>query len=196
MRPIPSTGRSSTTWTTVNTAEAMPGVQTPLGELRLGPAGARHARLVLRHRRPAARRGHGLGGTDERYAGIVYGRFIGNVDKLRDIGDRMRARAATPWSSRCSATSPRAWRRATRPAATRRRREDAAPDRAAAEADRPHARRRPRVVARRRGIAQPRPAALSRVMRPHCSATMLAQAVYEQVRALAEAAGRPGSRTP
>jgi len=207
--PLHSDAGPDKTWTTVNTAEAMPGVQTPLSwtfwadPLELAMRGSFCDIGVLRNDEVVA-----LASIDERYAGIVHGRFIGNVDKLRDIGDRMPGTSGdaveqqmfgnvTSGLASCNTYGrypvvalkmPRLvaglpkrvhrlreeydgwWRAQTDPAVLA--------DGAGAPA---------RLIEAQRRFHD--------VMRPHCSATMLAQAVYEQVRALADAAKRPGLET-
>ena len=77
-------------WSRGNVGEAMPGVQTPLSwtfwadPLELAMRGSFCDIGVLRRDEVIAPQQ-----IDDRYAGIVNGRFIGNVNALRDIGDRM-----------------------------------------------------------------------------------------------------------
>ena len=143
--------------------------------------------------------------ADDRFSSISYGRFIANVKMLRNIGDLMPGTSAEAieqqifGTSASGLTSENSNRRLG--AVAMKMPPQIIP--AAEEAQR-HARRVHLVVEgedvarnagryRRRG----RPAsaeaqrALPPRLRPHCIATMLAQAMYEQVETLAEKA--PGS---
>lgn len=197
------------TWSTANTAEAMPGVQTPLGwtfwgdPLELAMRGSFCDIGVLRSSEVFA-----SPEIEERYAGVFFGRFVGNVNRLRGVGDLMPGTSgdaveeqvfgsvASDLSSRNSARRypvvavkmplllaglPRRiergrreytpwWQQQTSPGTLAD--GDGAPARLA--------------EARRR---------FHDMMRPHCSATMLAQAMYAQVEALAEGAGLAGLET-
>ncbi|HEY2832608.1 MAG TPA: PEP-utilizing enzyme [Sporichthyaceae bacterium] len=88
--PLHDGDATKAAWTTRNAAEAMPGITTPLGwtvwyppcELALRGAfcdlgGLRRDDVVL----PAA--------LDERFVGVFYGRFAGNIDLMRRMGDQM-----------------------------------------------------------------------------------------------------------
>ena len=78
------------TWTSVNTAEAMPGVQTPLGwtfwidPLELAMRGCFCDIGALKRSEIVANPN-----MDDRFSGIFFGRFVGNIDMLRTVGDRM-----------------------------------------------------------------------------------------------------------
>jgi pyruvate,water dikinase len=197
VNPLHSEAGPDTTWTTVNTAEAMPGVQTPLSwtfwadPLELAMRGSFCDIGVLRNDEVIAPQR-----IDDRYAGIVNGRFIGNVNALRDIGDRMPGTSGDAVEQQMfgNVTTDLASRNSYRrypvvgakmplliaglPKRLRRLRGEYDAWWRAGDASLPEAQQR-----------------FHDVMRPHCAATMLAQAVYEQVRALAEAAGRPGLET-
>ena len=196
-------------WSTVNTAEAMPGVQTPLSwtfwadPLELAMRGCFCDLGVLRASEIVA-----PPAPDDRYSAIFFGRFAGNVNALRGVGDRMPGtsgdaveeqifgRVASGISSKSTARRypvvalkmpllarrlprlmPRLraeqsewWRRSVGPEGLR--------DGADAPALFIEAKRR-----------------FQAVMRPHSATTMLAQAMYEQVSGLAEAAGLAGLET-
>ena len=200
---------AETRWTTANTAEAMPGVQTPLDwtfwgdPLELAMCGGFCDMGVLR---PSEVRLSEL--SDHRYTGIFHGRVAGNVNKLREIGDLMPGTSgdaveqqvfgnvASGIQSRSSIRRVPAvavkmpiliirvrrlieemredytswWRLMTAPEVLTD--YPGAPDRLAAARQRFHD-----------------------MMRPHVSATMLAQAAYEQVESLAESAGLAGLET-
>lgn len=77
-------------WTTLNAGEALPGVVTPLCWTAWGPAAERALRAAFvdlgalpsnEIRFPDA--------LDERFSGIFHGRFAGNVDMMRRVGDQM-----------------------------------------------------------------------------------------------------------
>ncbi|MGH2784352.1 MAG: PEP-utilizing enzyme [Actinomycetota bacterium] len=91
-RPDPTHDGNDTraAWTTVNAAEAMPGVGTPLGwtwffeggELGLRGAFADIGAIPTRDVRV-------FGDLDKRFIGMFYGHFAGNLDMMRYIGDQM-----------------------------------------------------------------------------------------------------------
>lgn len=198
-----------TTWTTVNTAEAMPGVQTPLGwtfwadPLELAMRECFYDIGVLRKREIGAAEQ-----IDARFSGIMFGRFVANVDKMRHVGDLMPGTSGDAveeqiFGRRVSGIdSTRSFRRYPVVAVKMPRLALGVPRRlgrlraeteewwrretaAAALAD---ATRAPARLAEARHRFQA-------VMRPHSVATMLAQAMYEQVKSLAEAAGLEGLET-
>lgn len=196
-------------WTTANTAEAMPGVQTPLGWSFWGDPLERAMRGsfcdmgVLTKSEVFA-----PPEIDDRYSGLAFGRFVANVDQLRHIGDLMPGTSGDAVeeqifgnvaSGRTSSNTIRRypavavkmprlllglrreiegmrsdytawWQRMTSEAALADR--AGAPERLAESQRRFHD-----------------------MMRPHCSATMLAQAMYDQVESLAEDAGLAGLET-
>jgi phosphohistidine swiveling domain-containing protein len=88
--PLHDAGVTAAVWTTVNTAEALPGVATPLGwtwffeacELGVRGAFADIGALPARQVRVPDR-------LDERFVAIFYGHFAGNLDMMRRIGDQM-----------------------------------------------------------------------------------------------------------
>ena len=86
--PLHQVSRPDTSWTTVNAAENIPGVMTPLGfdfwmnAVDLGVRGAFHWIGVL----PASAVRIGAV-PDERFGGVFYGRFAGNVDQFRLVAD-------------------------------------------------------------------------------------------------------------
>ncbi|MGH2793928.1 MAG: PEP-utilizing enzyme [Actinomycetota bacterium] len=91
-RPDPTHDGNDTraAWTTVNAAEAMPGVGTPLGwtwffeacELGLRGAFADIGAIPARDVRV-------FEDLDKRFIGMFYGHFAGNLDMMRYIGDQM-----------------------------------------------------------------------------------------------------------
>ena len=197
------------TWTSVNTAEAMPGVQTPLGwtfwidPLEVAMRGCFHDIGVLKRSEIVANPT-----MDERMCGIFYGRFVAHVDKLRVVGDRMLGSTgdaveeqifgsvASGIESKSSirrypvvavkmpiliARQPR-WLKRMRGPYTEWWRRNTAPE---VLADGEGA---PARIAEAQRYFQ-------RMMRPHSSATMLAQAMYEQVKTVAESAGLAGLET-
>lgn len=88
--PMHDAGPTSAVWTTVNAAEAIPGVATPLGwtwffeacELGLRGAFADIGAIPGRDVRVCP-------DLDDRFIGIFYGHFAGNLDMMRRMGDQM-----------------------------------------------------------------------------------------------------------
>jgi pyruvate,water dikinase len=88
--PLHQESGPTTRWTTVNTAEALPGVPTPLGwtlwnhplERAMRGAFCDIGCLPPSAVRVAAR-------VDDRYSGIFFGRFTANIDQMRLMGDLM-----------------------------------------------------------------------------------------------------------
>ena len=221
--PLHQESGPTTRWTTVNTAEALPGVPTPLcwtlwnHQLERAMRGAfsdmgclKPSEVLVPER------------IDDRYSGIFFGRFTANIDRMRGLGDLMPGTSADAIEEQIlggvasgpggRGVSPRQRRREpleTGSNPTRRRYPVVAVKMPV------QAVRIPKVLAARRAeidrwwratvapgaIADGR-AARARfkeaahyyewVMRPHAVATMLAQALYEQLTKLAAAAGRPG----
>ena len=207
--PLHMPAGPDTTWTTVNTAEAMPGVQTPLGwtwwadALELAMRGCFCDIGVLKKSEITT-----SPVIDERFSGVFYGRFVGSVNNLRRIGDRMLGSSGDAVEEQIFGSvasgieSNRTMRRypivaVKMPALMLRvskqlhgmRGEYTAWWRrntlAEVLADGPGA---PARLAEARVRFQ-------EVMRPHSAATMVGQAMYEQVRTLAEAAGLAGLET-
>ena len=199
----------NTTWSTVNTAEAMPGVNTPLGwtwwadALELGMRGCFCDIGVLKPSQIVASEI-----PEERFSVIFYGRFVANIDQMRMVGDLMLGSSGDaveeqifgsvpePGKTKSSARRypvvavkmPLAMRQV--PKRLKRMRAEYTPwwrsnTSAEAFADGPGA---PRRMADARQHFQA-------VMRPHSVATMLGQAMYEQVHSLAESAGLAGLET-
>jgi hypothetical protein len=204
--PLHDGGPTAATWTTVNAAEALPGVATPLGwtwffescELGLRGAFADIGAIPKREVRvfPA---------LDERFIAIFYGHFAGNLDLMRRMGDQMpgssgdaveeqyfakarldiaRARSwrrvpvvATKlplhaWSSRAQLHRLRNevdawWRNTVAPGSTQ------------------------TVTEARQQFANAKRYWLA-TCRPHTVVSMISQGLYEQVRRLCAAVGRPG----
>jgi pyruvate,water dikinase len=161
---------------------------------------------------------------DDRYSGIFFGRFTANIDRMRSLGDLMPGTSADAIEEQIlggvgpggRGVSPRQRRReplGTGQSQPTRRRYPVVAVKMPAQAIRV-----PKVLAARRaeidgwwrttvapGAISDGRAARARfkeaahyyewVMRPHAVATMLAQAVYEQLTKLAAAAGRPGLET-
>src|SRR5260370_23324110 len=88
--PTHETGGPHTAWSTVNTAENFPGVATPLGwtfwrdPLELALLGAFADLGVLRESDVRM-----ADCVDDRFTTAMFGRFVGNVDQMRLISDRM-----------------------------------------------------------------------------------------------------------
>src|SRR2546430_10040465 len=88
--PLHQESGPATRWTTVNTAEALPGVPTPLGwtmwnhplERAMRGAFCDIGCLPASAIRVADR-------VDDRYSGIFFGRFTANIDQMRAMGDLM-----------------------------------------------------------------------------------------------------------
>lgn len=207
--PLHQESGPSTRWTTVNTAEALPGVPTPLGwtmwnhplERAMRGAFCDIGCLPPSAVRVAER-------VDDRYSGIFYGRFAANLDQLRAMGDLMPGTSADALeqqllggigegavsnpSKRCypvvAVKMPAQAIRLPKVLAARRREIDSWW----------RATVTPEAVADGRAARARFKEALQyfeSVMRPHSVATMLAQGVYEQVSKLAAAAGLAGSET-
>ena len=92
--PLHRVSGSGTTWTRVNMAEAVPGVQTPLSWSFTDDSldhsmrqGFRTLGVIPQRAAPPATE------VDERLVTICYGRSALNVDLFREIAD------ATPWTS-------------------------------------------------------------------------------------------------
>ena len=195
----------ATFWTTVNAAEALPGVATPLNWTFFGRTVERAFRGTFADMGVLPRSRVGVpASVDDRLWGIFFGRAAANLDTFRSLAD------LTPGTSgdalevqifgtvRPGVTSRRSLRRY--PVAAVR-----LPAAALAV---------PRRLSRHRAAIepfwqQPAPAdadeararfadALARfeaVMQPHTLAAMLSQGIYEQLRKLALAAGEPGLET-
>jgi phosphohistidine swiveling domain-containing protein len=199
----------NTTWSTVNTAEAMPGVNTPLGwtwwadALELGMRGCFCDIGVLKPSEIVA-----SPVPEERFSVIFYGRFVANIDQMRRVGDLMLGSSGDAVEEQIFGSAPE-------PGKTK-----SSPRRYPVVAVKmPRSMFRvPKLLARRRdeytpwwrenteasvladGAGAPRRLAEARqrfqaVMRPHSVATMVGQAMYEQVKSLAEAAGLAGLET-
>ncbi|HZQ78004.1 MAG TPA: PEP-utilizing enzyme [Acidimicrobiia bacterium] len=207
--PLHQESGPSTRWTTVNTAEALPGVPTPL------------CWTLWNHPLERAMRGAFcdigcLPGSavrvaeriDDRYSGIFFGRFTANIDQMRAMGDLMPGTSADAIEEQIlGGVASGATSRPTR------RRYPVVAGKMPVQA----LRLPQRLAARRAEIdgwwrATVAPGAIADggaararfreavhyyewVMRPHAVATMLAQAVYDQVSKLAASAGRPGLET-
>ena len=207
-RPDPThdDGPTTAVWTTVNAAEAMPGVGTPLGwtwffeacELGLRGAFADIGAIPARDVRV-------FDDLDRHFIGMFYGHFAGNLDMMRFIGDQMpgssgdaveeqyfgTSREGIPsarnpwrlpivlaklpfnaWRARRTVVRLREqiavwWRREVVPGST---------------GD---------IEAARALFREARSAWLT-ICRPHTVVSMIAQGLYEQVRRLCVAAGKPG----
>ncbi|MDQ1503333.1 MAG: rifampicin phosphotransferase, partial [Actinomycetota bacterium] len=85
--PLHQDSGPDTRWTTVNTAEALPGVPTPLGwtlwnhplERAMRGAFCDIGCLAPSAVRVAER-------VDDRYSAIFFGRFTANIDQMRAMG--------------------------------------------------------------------------------------------------------------
>lgn len=204
--PVHDAGPTSAVWTTVNAAEAIPGVATPLGwtwffegcELGLRGAFADIGAIP----------GHEVRvfpDLDDRFIGIFYGHFAGNLDMMRKMGDQMPGSSGDAVEeqyfaqARNGAPKRRSMRRVPVVALKlpvhawlaqrriRRLRDEV--DRwwrhavtPGSTVDDAEARRYYRD-AKRYWLA---------VCRPHTVVSMVGQGLYEQVRRACEAAGKPG----
>lgn len=224
--PLHQESGPRTRWTTVNTAEALPGVPTPLcWTLWNHPLerAMRGAFCDIGCLSPSAVRVADR--IDDRYSGIFYGRFSANIDQMRAMGDLMPGTSADAieeqilgglrdWQGQVKPPTVGDWEGQVKPpsAPTRRRYPLVAvkmPTRAL---------RIPKLLAALRaeidgwwrttvapGAIPDGRAARARfqeaidyfetVMRPHSVATMVAQALYEQLSKLAASAGTPGIET-
>jgi pyruvate,water dikinase len=203
--PLHHRSGPDTAWSRVNTAEALPGVLTPLGwtfwmePLERAMRGAFADIGVLR---PSEVRV--APSVDDRYSAIFYGRFSGNINEMRRMADQMPGTSGDALelqlfgALRPGVVSKRSFHRYPVVAAQM--------PRAALSA--------PKVLARKRAendawwractspaIQQDVAGARARfaeamvrfegVMRPHSVVTMLGQALGDQIHKLAAAAGRP-----
>ena len=203
--PLHDRSGPGTFWTTVNAAEALPGVSTPLNWTWFGEATERAFRrtfvdMGVLH--PAA--AVVPASVDDRLWACFYGRAAANLDTFRRLGD------LTPGTSgdaielqifgtlRDGVESHRSRRRYPFVAARLPRSAVALPKVLAGQ------RREVERFWQASVLAPPSDAAEARarfagargrfeaVMRPHTLAAMLAQGIYEQVGKLASAAGLPG----
>lgn len=195
----------STFWTTVNAAEALPGVSTPLNWTVFGARVERAFRGTFANMGIIPRAAVGVPASlDDRLWGVFFGRAAANLDTFRRLADLTPGTSGDALEEQIFGT--------LRPGVTShpsKRRYPAAAVRMPVAAL-----RLPRVLARHRADIeafwrQPGPAgtadararfteALVRfeaVMQPHTLAAMLAQGIYEQLRRLCSAAGRPGLET-
>lgn len=194
------------TWTTVNTAEALPGVLSPLAwtwwedALELGMRECFFDLGVLSKDEVRAPQT-----ADERFSTVFYGRFSANINAMRRIGDRMIGTDGDAVEEQIlggmttGLPSQRQLRRYPVVAVKM-------PRLALAVPKRLDALRRdvqtwwmrntaPDVLADGEGAPARAVEASGRfreAMRPHGAATMLAQAAYDQVHDVAEAAGLAG----
>lgn len=203
--PLHDRSGSDTFWTTVNAAEALPGVSTPLNWTWFGDAVERAFRwtfvdMGVLH--PAATVVPAA--VDDRLWGVFYGRAAANLDTFRKLGD------LTPGTSgdaielqifgtlREGVQSNQSRRRYPFVAARLPRSAVALPKALAAHRTSVEAFWRTSVLTPPADAAEARArfaAAAARfeaVMRPHTLAAMLAQGIYEQVSNVTAAAGRPG----
>ena len=199
----------STTWSTVNTAEAMPGVNTPFGwtwwadALELAMRGCFCDIGVLKPSQIAASKL-----PEERFSVIFYGRFVANIDQMRMVGDLMLGSSGDAVEEQIFGSVPEPGK--TKSSARRypvvaikmplsmyrlpkllaRIRDEYTPwwrANTSAEALADGTAARTRMADGRHHFQA--------VMRPHSAATMLGQAMYEQVHTLAAAAGLAGLET-
>jgi pyruvate,water dikinase len=203
--PLHHHSRPDTAWSRVNTAEALPGVLTPLGwtfwmePLELAMRGAFADIGVLR---PSEVRV--APAVDDRYSAIFYGRFSGNINEMRRMADQMPGTSGDALelqlfgALRPGVVSRRSFRRypvvagkmprtalSVPKVLTRKRAENDAWWRACT------APALTQDVAGARARFKEGMARFEGVMRPHAVVTMLGQALGEQIHKLAESAGRP-----
>ena len=196
------------TWTTVNFGEANPGVQTPLG-LTFWLEASEASLVEIGHAVGAFSRREAQVGSlaDRRHMAGFHGRMAGNVNRFRELADRMPGTSGDAFEEQLLGVVQSG--RRSRP--VRRRyvltavkmpfagwRRDMRGD--------PSSRAERSVVAsvgsspRRAGLEQAVDLyaeayrRFARLMYVHGLITMLAQACFEQVATLADAAGMPGSR--
>jgi pyruvate,water dikinase len=203
--PLHERSGPGTFWTTVNAAEALPGVSTPLNWSIFGDAVERAFRwtfvdMGVLH--PAAVMVSAS--VDDRLWGVFYGRAAANLDTFRRLAD------LTPGTSgesievqifgtaRPDAPSNPSRRRYPLVAAKMPRSALTLPKVLAAHRASVEEFWRAAVLdpptdgAGGRALFADAIARLEAVMRPHTLAAMVAQAVYEQARKLASSAGHPG----
>ena len=203
--PLHDRSGPDTFWSTVNAAEALPGVSTPLNWTWFGDAVERAFRwtfvdMGVLH--PAAT--VVSASVDDRLWGVFYGRAAANLDTFRTLGD------LTPGTSgdaiemqifgtlRDGVESRPSRRRYPFVAARLPRSALALPKVLAGHRGAVEAVWRASVLTPPADAAEARArfldaaARFEAVMRPHTLAAMLAQGVFEQVSKLGAAAGRPG----
>ena len=207
--PLHQASGPTTRWTTVNTAEALPGVPTPLGWTmwnRPLERAMRGAFCDIGCLAPSAIRVAEV--VDDRYSAIFFGRFTANIDQMRAMGDLMPGTSADAIEEQIlGGVATGAVSRPTR------RRYPVVAVKMPVQALRipgTLAARRAEIDAWWRATVAPGAipdgrtararfkealAHFETVMRPHSVATMLAQAIYDQLTKLAVAAGRPGLET-
>ncbi len=203
--PLHHQSGPDTAWSRVNTAEALPGVLTPLGwtfwmePLELAMRGAFADIGVLR---PSEVRV--APSVDDRYSAIFFGRFSGNINEMRRMADQMPGTSGDALEMqlfgalRPGVVSERSFRRYPVVAVRM--------PQAALTVPKVLARKRAENDAWWRACTSPALAqdvagararfteAMARfegVMRPHAVVTMLGQALGEQIHKLADGAGRP-----
>jgi pyruvate,water dikinase len=203
--PLHQPGSSTTYWTTINAEENLPGVVTPLSSsfwlrpVSVGTLGAFASLGVLTEAQTAY-----ADEVDRRICSVIYGRFCANIDLLRACADKTPgtsgdalekqlfanaregiAKQGAPW--RIPVVAVRAPRAAMGVAGWVRREFERSQDwwrRSVAQAgDDDLVKARLRLQAAQDHMA--------RVMRPHTLATFMTQGVFDQLRRLAEGAGRP-----
>jgi pyruvate,water dikinase len=206
--PLHDRSGPDTFWTTVNAAEALPGVSTPLNWSIFGDAVERAFRWTFVDMGVIHPAGVMVSASvDDRLWGVFYGRAAANLDTFRRLAD------LTPGTSgesieaqifgtaRPDAPSHPSRRRYPFVAAKMPRSALALPKVLAAhrasveEFWRSSVLDRPTDGAGARACFADAVARFEAVMRPHTLAAMLAQAVYEQTQKLAMAAGLPGLET-
>ena len=203
--PVHQGSAPDTLWTVTNTAEALPGVLTPLAwtfwnepcELGMRRAFNRLGVIPKSLVRFAPT-------PDERFSAAFCGRYAANVEALRFMADAMPGTSANAMEEQLLGTvrpgvsnrprrgrypvvavsMPRTARKLPKQLATLRASTDTWWRSSVAELATADA-------ARCRGLLAEAMARFQEVMDPHAVATMLCQALYEQVTKLAEKAGRP-----
>ncbi len=202
-----------TLWTITNTAEALPGVLTPLGWTFWNRPCELGMREAFREMAVTGRDRVRFAPTpDGRFSAVFWGRYAANVEALREMADAMPGTSANALEEQLlGAARPGARNHPRRrryplvavalPRVARR-----LPGRLTAlragihswwstsvcEASATQGPRRDHAALELVAMAQRH---LQEVMAPHSIATMLCQAAYDQVAKLAEAAGRPGLET-
>jgi pyruvate,water dikinase len=203
--PLHQGSAPGTLWTVTNTAEALPGVLTPLAWTFWNEPCERGMRRAFNRLGVIPKSQVGFAPTpDERFSAAFCGRYAANVEALRVMADAMPGTSANAMEEQLLGTVrpgvanrprrgrypivavslPRAARRLPKQLATLRAGTDAWWRASVAElatADAP----------RCRTLLAEAMTRFQDVMDPHAVATMLCQALYEQVTKLAAKAGRP-----
>jgi pyruvate,water dikinase len=203
--PVHQGSAPGTLWTVTNTAEALPGVLTPLAWTFWNEPCERGMRRAFSRLGVIPKSQVGFAPTpDERFSAAFCGRYAANVEALRVMADAMPGTSANAMEEQLLGTVrpgvanrprrgrypivamslPRAARRLPKQLAALRAETDAWWRSSVAEAAAADASQCRALLAEAMGRFEA-------VMDPHAVGTMLCQALYEQVTKLATKAGRP-----